>query len=73
MTGEMFAIAGKMRIPTYRGTKYEPLQLLCDTPQEVSEVNGGGCGLKKIFGALEIIPTTAPRGLLRPVFCFITV
>ena len=47
MTGEMFAIAGKMRIPTYRGTKYEPLQLLCDTPQEVSEVNGGGKGLKK--------------------------
>ena len=36
MSGEMFAITGKMRLPTYRGTKYEPLQLLCDTPQEVS-------------------------------------
>jgi hypothetical protein len=33
----MFAIAGKMRLPSYSSTKYEPLQLLCETPspQEV--------------------------------------
>ena len=43
VTGNMFAIAGKMRMPTYRDAKYEPLELLCDSPQEVGHSSKLNC------------------------------
>lgn len=38
MFTNMFAIGGNIRIPLYRGTKYEPLEVLSDSDKEVSSM-----------------------------------